>query len=62
MDLSANYQFTSNIKLEASVNNITDNRYFTRRASGYPGPGIIPSDGRSFNLTLEVKLGLKEKK
>ncbi len=62
MDLSANYRFTPNIKLEGSVNNITDNRYFTRRASGYPGPGIIPSDGRSFNLTLEVKLGLKEKK
>lgn len=62
MDLSANYQFNKSIKVEASLNNITDNRYFTRRASGYPGPGIIPSDGRSFNLTLEVKFGVKEKK
>ncbi|MEX2567731.1 MAG: TonB-dependent receptor, partial [Cyclobacteriaceae bacterium] len=41
MDLSMSYYYKS-IKLEASVNNLTDNLYFTRRAAGYPGPGIIP--------------------
>jgi hypothetical protein len=35
-------------KLEAGVTNFTNNSYFTRRATGYPGPGIIPSDARSF--------------
>lgn len=40
----------------AGINNLTDNRYFTRRATGYPGPGIIPSDGRNLYLTLQVKL------
>ena len=42
--------------LEASVNNIADARYFTRRATGYPGPGIIPGEGRSFYLTLGIRL------
>ncbi|WP_460623624.1 TonB-dependent receptor domain-containing protein [Hymenobacter tenuis] len=43
------------LKLEGSVNNLTDTRYFTRRATGYPGPGILPSDGRSYFLTVAVK-------
>ncbi len=44
------------LKLEGSVNNLADARYFTRRATGYPGPGILPSDGRSYFLTVGVKL------
>jgi Fe(3+) dicitrate transport protein len=43
------------LKLEGSVNNLADAVYFTRRATGYPGPGILPSDGRSFFLTAAVK-------
>ena len=42
--------------LFASMNNVADARYFTRRADGYPGPGILPSDPRSYYLTLQVKL------
>jgi len=55
LDLSAAYnwrQFT----LECSANNLLDQRYFTRRADSYPGPGIIPADGRSLFLTLQYKL------
>jgi len=44
------------LKLEGSVNNLADARYFTRRAIAYPGPGILPSDGRSYFLTVGVKL------
>jgi Fe(3+) dicitrate transport protein len=51
MDLSAEYRF-GRYQLEAGVNNLTDRAYFTRRATGYPGPGIIPSEGRSLYLTL----------
>ena len=54
-DLSAKYTW-KNLTTELSVNNITNNYYFTRRADGYPGPGIIPSDGRSVYLTLQVKI------
>ena len=42
--------------MEMSVNNVLDRAYFTRRASGYPGPGIIPSEGRSYYLTFTVKI------
>jgi Fe(3+) dicitrate transport protein len=38
--------------VETGVNNLLNTRYFTRRAESYPGPGIIPSDARSFYLTL----------
>lgn len=54
-DLSLTYQWKL-FKWEAGINNLTDKRYFTRRAAGYPGPGIIPSDGRSFYLTVGIKL------
>ena len=53
-DLSVSYKWR-NWKLEAGINNFTDNSYFTRRATGYPGPGIIPSDMRTFYSTLEFK-------
>ena len=55
MDLSLQYRFKQ-FQLETGINNLTDARYFTRRATGYPGPGIIPSDGRSFYVTLQVQL------
>ncbi|AUC15057.1 TonB-dependent receptor [Tenacibaculum sp. SZ-18] len=53
LDFSASYTFSSNIKLEAGVNNLLNNSYFTRRATGYPGPGIIPSAPRNWYTTLQ---------
>lgn len=40
------------IGAELHVNNVTNNFYFTRRASGYPGPGIIPAEIRNGYLTV----------
>lgn len=54
-DASFSYSFKK-WKLETGVNNILNQSYFTRRATGYPGPGIIPSSPRSFYFTLELKL------
>lgn len=54
MDASLSYQF-KRFKLEGNINNLSNEIYFTRRATGYPGPGILPSDARSFYLTLQVK-------
>lgn len=42
--------------LESGVNNILNSSYFTRRATGYPGPGIIPSPPRTFYVTLQIKI------
>ncbi|MEL1242685.1 TonB-dependent receptor [Flavobacterium sp. DGU11] len=54
-DFSASYTW-KNFKLEAGVNNFTNNYYFTRRATGYPGPGILPSDPRTIYTTLQIKI------
>ena len=54
VDFSASYKW-KNFKLEAGINNVLNNWYFTRRATGYPGPGIIPSEPRVFYTTLEIK-------
>ncbi len=55
MDFSAKYSFKV-LFVEANCNNLTNSSYFTRRASGYPGPGIIPAEPRSFFVTLGVKI------
>lgn len=55
VDLSVAYTYKF-LTLESGINNLLDSRYFTRRASGYPGPGIIPSTGRYFYLTLGVSI------
>lgn len=54
VDLSASYRWKF-LTLECSVNNLLDKKYFTRRAESYPGPGIIPADGRGFYVTLQGK-------
>jgi len=55
MDLTANYK-VGKFDFGLSINNLTNNRYFTRRALGFPGPGIIPADARSLNFTIGLKL------
>lgn len=55
MDLSAEYNI-NRFTFEAGVNNLTDHRYFTRRATGYPGPGIIPAKARSIYITVGLSL------
>lgn len=52
-DLSASYVF-ERYRIEVSCNNLFDNRYFSRRADAYPGPGIIPAEARSFSVTLQA--------
>ncbi len=55
MDFSLSYTHRR-WKLESGVNNFLNSSYFTRRATGYPGPGIIPSDPRSYYFTLQFRL------
>jgi len=56
LDFSAKYEFGKYVDLQFSLNNLTNTIYFTRRAAGYPGPGIIPAQGRTFFITLGVTL------
>ena len=54
-DISLSYSLKS-ISFETGINNFLDESYFTRRATGYPGPGIIPSPPRNSYLTIQIKL------
>jgi Fe(3+) dicitrate transport protein len=54
LDFSSAYKYRF-AKIEVGVNNVLDNSYFTRRATGYPGPGIIPSAPRNWYVGLELK-------
>ncbi len=56
MDLSLEYQ-PGRFKFTGGVNNITNEKYFTRRAESYPGPGIIPATVRSFYLSIGLRIG-----
>lgn len=54
-DLTATCRFTKSVNLKAGINNLFDERYFTRRAGGYPGPGALPADGRTFFVSVGAK-------
>ncbi|WP_266365628.1 TonB-dependent receptor domain-containing protein [Tellurirhabdus rosea] len=56
LDVSATYRFARRYNVRAGVNNLTDERYFTRRAGGYPGPGLLPGDGRNWFVSVGYKL------
>jgi Fe(3+) dicitrate transport protein len=56
MDASAEYKFLKNYNLRAGVNNVLNQHYATRRAGGYPGPGILPGEGRTFYISVGAKL------
>ena len=53
-DLSASYSLKE-FKFESGINNLFNKKYFTRRATGYPGPGIIPSSPRTIYFTIQFK-------
>ena len=55
LDMSLSYT-KKTYKIETGINNLLNQSYFTRRATGYPGPGIIPSPLRNYYLTLELKI------
>jgi Fe(3+) dicitrate transport protein len=54
MDLSVSYKI-KNYNIKGGINNLADARYFTKRTDEYPGPGIIPSIGRSFYISFGAK-------
>ncbi|HNL39951.1 MAG TPA: TonB-dependent receptor, partial [Saprospiraceae bacterium] len=55
-DLNSSLRLSSNLMLRVNVNNVFNKQYFTKRPTFYPGPGIWPSDGRSFVATLTIRL------
>ena len=55
-DLSTEYKFLKNYNIRAGINNLFDEEYATRRAGGYPGPGVLPGEGRTLYISIGAKL------
>jgi len=56
VDVSGTYKFSEKFFVKSGINNVFSEKYFTRRASGYPGSGIMPAEPRNFFITVGVKL------
>lgn len=54
-DLTAVYKHNDRFNIKAGINNLGNQKYFTRRASGYPGPGALPADGRTCFVSVSAK-------
>lgn len=54
IDCSATYKYKK-YAIKLGGNNLANKAYFTRRTDEYPGPGIIPSIGRSWYVGLSAK-------
>lgn len=56
LDFNSSFNLSKTVRLRFNVNNVTNKQYFTKRPSFYPGPGIWPSDGRSINFSIGIKV------
>jgi Fe(3+) dicitrate transport protein len=55
IDVSGTYLINGKYNIKAGVNNLIDERYATRRSGGYPGPGLLPANGRTYFFSIGVK-------
>ncbi|MGN6618170.1 MAG: TonB-dependent receptor family protein [Ilyomonas sp.] len=55
-DFSFEYTFKNNYRLSGGINNFTNEKYFNRRITMYPGPGILPADERTFYVSFGIKI------
>jgi Fe(3+) dicitrate transport protein len=55
-DLSFAYNGKEKYTLQMGVNNLFNESYFTRRAGGYPGPGLLPANGRTYFFTFGIQI------
>lgn len=55
-DINASLRANSMFTIRAGINNFLNKKYFTKRPTFYPGPGIWPSDGRNVYVTIHIKI------
>jgi Fe(3+) dicitrate transport protein len=55
-DWSFNYNFLQHYHIFSNINNLLNAKYFTRRITILPGPGILPADGITFNVGFGIKI------
>lgn len=55
-DWSFQLRLPYRLQLNGGINNLFNAYYFTRRGGGYPGPGLLPAEGRTWYVGLGIKL------
>lgn len=55
-DWNTTFSVNQKVQIKFSINNLMNRSYFTRRSGGYPGPGLLPSDGRSILCSVNIAL------
>jgi Fe(3+) dicitrate transport protein len=56
VDLAGTWKFSEQFFIKGGLNNLFNEAYFTRRAGGYPGPGLMTAEPRNFFITIGAKL------
>ena len=56
LDANVAMRVSKNLEVRVSSNNLTNKQYFTKRPTLYPGPGVWPSEGRSFSASISIKI------
>ena len=56
LDFNTSFRIKQNYTLKIGLNNLTNEQYFTKRPTGYPGVGVWSSDGRSAVVSFGFKI------
>lgn len=56
LDINASFKLSDRLTARLNINNVTDKHYFTKRPTFYPGPGVWSSDGRSFVVSVGIRI------
>ena len=56
LDINTSFKLSERLTARFNVNNVTDKHYFTKRPTFYPGPGVWSSDGRSFVVSVGIRI------
>jgi Fe(3+) dicitrate transport protein len=55
-DFNVSMPLREGFRIQLNVNNAFNKQYFTKRPQFYPGPGIWPSDGRTFSVVISARI------
>ncbi len=55
VDISATYKFNERFFVKSGLNNLFNEKHFTRKSGGYPGPGVRSAEPQNFFITIGAK-------
>ncbi|MBP7477774.1 MAG: TonB-dependent receptor, partial [Chitinophagales bacterium] len=56
VDMNLTYRVSKSLEFKTSINNLTNEQYFTKRPMFYPGPGVWSSDGANGSFSIILRL------